>query len=62
MKLREYLLDNANTEVVIFEDGDLQFYGNALEIYGVLSYHWLDAEIIEIVNNGHNIEVERDKR
>jgi hypothetical protein len=62
MKLRKYLVDNDNIEVAIFEESVLQFYGNALKIYDVLSRHWLDAEVIEIVNNGHNIEVERDRR
>lgn len=62
MKLRKYLADNINMEVAIFEENVLQFYGNALKIYDVLCRHWLDAEIIEIANNGQTIEVERDKR
>lgn len=61
MKLGKYLLDNANMEVSIFEDHNLQFYGDALTIYNVISHHWFDAEIIEVVDNGRHIEIKRDR-
>ena len=62
MKLKEYLLDNLSEYIHVYEDGIIEFMGLGRELYNVLSRHWLAAEVIEIVNNGHNIEVERDRR
>lgn len=61
MKLEEYLLDNLTDYIHVYEGDNIEAMGLGRELINVLSYHWLQSEVIECNVEYSEIVIKRDR-
>lgn len=61
MKLENCLLDNLSNYIKVYEGDNIEFSGLGRELINVLSYHWLQSEVIEWNAEYSDIVIKRDR-